>query len=316
MIEVRNLTKRYGEATAVDRLSFRAEPGRVTGFLGPNGAGKSTTMRALLGLDRPTSGQALIEGRPYHQIRYPLRTVGALLESGALHGGRTAHGHLLGLARSNRVPERRVREVLETVGLASVGRARAKTFSLGMTQRLGVAAALLGDPRVLLFDEPLNGLDPEGIHWIRGLMRQLAREGRTVLVSSHLMSEMALAAEHLVVIGQGRLLADTSTADFVARNSRPYVRIRTPEPERVRELLAAAGIRAEEGEDGAVDAVGAEQRTVGDLIARHQITVYEMSPQTASLEEAFLRLTAGAADFRAYPATPAEPGEPTRQEVH
>ncbi|WP_033317977.1 ABC transporter ATP-binding protein [Streptomyces yerevanensis] len=299
MIEVRQLTKRYGKTLAVDRLTFRVEPGQVTGFLGPNGAGKSTTMRAMVGLDRPTSGQILIDGRPYDQLSHPLREVGALLEAGSLHGGRTAHGHLLGLARSNRIPERRVGEVLDLVGLADVAHKRTKGFSLGMAQRLGVAAALLGDPRVLLLDEPVNGLDPEGILWIRGLMRRLAGEGRTVFVSSHLMSEMALTADHLVVIGQGRLLADTSVEEFIVGNSRSYVLIRTPEPERLRDLLAAEGIRHEDGPDGAIEAVGTSPETVGALASGHRVTVYEISPRSASLEEAFMRLTADAVDFRA-----------------
>ncbi|UYQ63470.1 ATP-binding cassette domain-containing protein [Streptomyces peucetius] len=299
MIEVQQLTKRYGSTLALDGLSFRVEPGRVTGFLGPNGAGKSTTMRALLGLDRPTSGRALIGGRRYDELSRPLCTVGALLEARAMHGGRTVHGHLLGLARSNRIPDERVGEVLETVGLADVAHKRAKGLSLGMAQRAGVAAALLGDAQVLLLDEPVNGLDPEGILWIRGLMRHLAGEGRTVFVSSHLMSEMALTADHLIVIGRGRLLADTSVEDFVARNSRSYILIRTPEPERMRDVLAAGGIRADDGPEGVIEAVGTTLETVGSLIAANQVTVYEISPQVASLEEAFMGLTADAVDYRA-----------------
>jgi ABC-2 type transport system ATP-binding protein len=299
VIEVRQLTKRYGATVALDGLSFRVEPGRVTGFLGPNGAGKSTTMRALLGLDRPTSGQALIGGRRYDELPRPLRTVGALLEARAMHGGRTVHGHLLGLARSNRIPDRRVGEVLETVGLADVAHRRSKGLSLGMAQRAGVAAALLGDPQVLLLDEPVNGLDPEGILWIRGLMRHLAGEGRTVFVSSHLMSEMALTADHLVVIGRGRLLADTSVEDFIARNSRSYILIRTPEPERMRDVLAAEGIRSDDGPEGVIEAVGTTLETVGSLVAAHRVTVYEISPHVASLEEAFMDLTADAVDYRA-----------------
>ncbi|MFC4493363.1 ABC transporter ATP-binding protein [Streptomyces ovatisporus] len=299
MIEVQELTKRYGETLAVDGLSFHVKPGRVTGFLGPNGAGKSTTMRAMVGLDRPTSGQVLIDGRRYEQIAQPLRKVGALLEAKAVHGGRTAYGHLLGLARSNRIPESRVGEVLETVGLAATAKKRAGGFSLGMAQRLGVAAALLGDPEVLLFDEPVNGLDPEGILWIRELMKKLAGEGRTVFVSSHLMSEMALTAEHLIVIGQGRLLADTTVEDFIARNSRSYIHIRTPEPERMRDVLAAEGIRTEDGAEGVLEALGTTLETVGKLASKNQVTVYEISPRTASLEEAFMQLTADAVDFRA-----------------
>ncbi|GAA2073175.1 ABC transporter ATP-binding protein [Streptomyces albiaxialis] len=308
MIEVQRLTVRYGTTVAVDDLSFRVEPGRVTGFLGPNGAGKTTTMRAVLGLDRPVSGRVLIEGRPYERHARPLTTVGALLDSRSAHGGRTARAHLLSLARSNRIPDARVGEVLETVGLASVAGKRAGGLSLGMSQRLGIAAALLGDPRVLLFDEPANGLDPEGIVWFRELARRLAGEGRTVLVSSHLMSEMAQTADHLVVIGQGRLLAECSVDDFVARNSRSFIRIRTPEPERLRAVLDGEGIRTEDGPDGAVEASGTTQETVGALVAAHQVTVYEISPQTASLEEAFMRLTAGAVEFRAAGDMAAMPG--------
>ena len=299
MIEVQQLTKRYGATLAVDDLSFRVGPGRVTGFLGPNGAGKSTTMRAMIGLDRPTSGQVLIDGRPYVDLPQPLCEVGALLETRALHGGRTAHGHLLGLARSNRIPDRRVGEVLEIVGLAAVAKQRAKGFSLGMTQRLGVAAALLGDPRVLLLDEPVNGLDPEGILWIRELMKRLADEGRTVFVSSHLMSEMALTAEHLIVIGQGRLLADMPVEEFIARNSRSYILIRTPEPERLRDVLTAEGVQSDTGPDGAIEVVGTTLERVGALVSANQVTVYEMSPQVASLEAAFMQLTADAVDYRA-----------------
>ncbi|WP_369198774.1 ABC transporter ATP-binding protein [Streptomyces djakartensis] len=299
MIEVRDLTKRYGDTLAVDGLSFRVEPGRVTGFLGPNGAGKSTTMRTMIGLDRPTAGQVLIDGRRYEDLPRPLCTVGALLDAKALHGGRTARGHLLGLARSNRIPDRRVTEVLETVGLSEVAGKRAKGLSLGMAQRLGIAAALLGDPDVLLLDEPVNGLDPEGVLWIRELMKKLAADGRTVLVSSHLMSEMALTADHLIVIGRGRLLADTSVTEFVARHSRSYIRIRTPQPERLLDVLDAAGISATTGADGSIEATGTTQEKLGALVAGEQVTVYEISPQVASLEQAFMQLTGGAVEYRA-----------------
>ncbi|MEU8542405.1 ATP-binding cassette domain-containing protein [Streptomyces sp. NPDC048717] len=299
MIEVDRLTKLYGTKAAVDGLTFTVEPGRVTGFLGPNGAGKSTTMRAMIGLDRPTSGRVLIDGRPYTELRYPLREVGALLDAKALHGGRTARAHLMGLARSNRVPERRVDEVLDVVGLTSAADKRTEGFSLGMAQRLGVASALLGDPSVLLLDEPVNGLDPEGILWIRGLMKKLAAEGRTVFVSSHLMSEMALTADHLIVIGRGRLLADTSVEGFIARNSRAYILIRTPEPERMRDVLAEAGIHTDNGPDGTLEALGTTSETVGELAAHRGVIVHEISPRTASLEEAFMQLTADAAEFRA-----------------
>ncbi|MFI6082010.1 ATP-binding cassette domain-containing protein [Streptomyces sp. NPDC051217] len=304
MIEVEELTKRYGDTVAVDGLSFRVRPGQVTGFLGPNGAGKSTTMRSLLGLDRPTSGRALIDGRYYRDIPRPLCSVGALLEARGLHGSRTAYGHLLGLARSNRIPRARVREVIGMTGLEDAADKRTGGYSLGMAQRLGVAAALLGDPPVLLLDEPVNGLDPEGILWIRGLMKRLAAEGRTVFVSSHLMSEMALTAKHLIVIGRGRLLADTDVETFIARNSRSYIRIRTPEWERMREVLAAAGVTTGEGPDGTLEASGVSLETVGELIAGNGVVVHEVSPQTASLEEAFMRLTADAVEFRADSGTP------------
>ncbi|RZU51336.1 ABC-2 type transport system ATP-binding protein [Krasilnikovia cinnamomea] len=299
MIEVKQLSKRYGATVAVDGLSFTVEPGRVTGFLGPNGAGKSTTMRAMVGLDRPTSGEVLIDGKRYDQLAHPLRQVGALLDARSLNGGRTVRGHLQGLALSNRIPAARVHEVLDIVGLAGVAGKRAKGLSLGMSQRLGVAAALLGDPQVLLLDEPVNGLDPEGILWIRGLMKRLAADGRTVFVSSHLMSEMALTADHLIVIGQGRLLADSSVSEFIDRNARSFILIRTPEPEKMRSTLTTAGIRVEQGGDGALEAVGTTLEAVGALAAQHQVTVYEISPQVASLEEAFMQLTANAVEYRA-----------------
>ncbi|GLY74500.1 ABC transporter ATP-binding protein [Actinoallomurus iriomotensis] len=291
VIEVRNLSKRYGETVAVEDLSFTVRPGRVTGFLGPNGAGKSTTMRMILGLDRPTGGRALIDGEPFARLAEPLRRVGALLETTAAHGGRRARDHLRWLARSNRIPERRTAEVLRMTGLENVARRRVKGFSLGMGRRLGLAAALLGDPAVLLLDEPLNGLDPQGILWMRNLMRDLAAEGRTVFVSSHLMSEMALTADHLVVIAGGRLLADTTAAAFVAANSRAYVRIRTPEPERMRDALAGAGIAAVAAPDGALEAEGAEPARIGELAAAHGLVVHEVAARESSLEEAFMRLT-------------------------
>ncbi|MDT0438238.1 MULTISPECIES: ATP-binding cassette domain-containing protein [Streptomyces] len=299
MIEVRELTKWYGKTRAVDALSFRVEPGRVTGFLGPNGAGKSTTIRAMIGLDRPTSGEVLIDGKRYEDLPRPLTTVGALLDARAVHGGRSVRGHLVGLARSNRLPLTRVDELLEAVGLAAVADKRAKGLSLGMAQRLGIAAALLGSPKALLLDEPVNGLDPEGVKWIRDLIKRQAAEGRVVLVSSHLMSEMALTAGHLIVIGRGRLLADTSVDAFIADNSRSYVLIRTPEPERMRDLLAARGIHVDDGADGVLEAVGTDPETVGTLAAEHRIAVFEVSPRTASLEDAFMQFTADAVEYRA-----------------
>jgi ABC-2 type transport system ATP-binding protein len=298
VIEVEGLTKRYGRAVAVEDLSFRVAPGQVTGFLGPNGAGKSTTMRMMLGLDRPSAGRVLIDGRPYAELTDPLRRVGALLEARAVHPGRRARHHLLWLARTNRIPAARVDEVLELVGLTGVARTRAGGFSLGMHQRLGIAAALVGDPAVLLFDEPANGLDPEGIVWLRTLLRDLARQGRTVFVSSHLMSEMALTADRLVVIGRGRLLADTSVAEFIAGNSRPYVRIGTPEPDRLRAVLTAEGITVTGVEDGALAAHGVDPVRVGELVAAHGLVVHEMAVRQASLEEVFVRMTASAVEFR------------------
>ena len=298
VIEVRNLTKSYGGTVAVEDLSFTVHPGRVTGFLGPNGAGKSTTMRIMLDLDRPTGGRVLIDGEHFSRLPEPLSRVGALLETTAAHGGRRARDHLLWLARSNRIPDARVAEVLRLTGLETVARRRVKGFSLGMSRRLGMAAALLGDPPVLLFDEPVNGLDPEGIVWIRNLMRGLASEGRTVFVSSHLMSEMALTAEHLIVIGRGRLLADTTVAGFIAANTRSYVRIRTPEPERMRDVLAGAGVTVSLAPDGTVEAEGAEPATVGELAAARGLVVHEVAVREASLEEAFMRLTGDTVDHR------------------
>ncbi|RPF34488.1 ATP-binding cassette domain-containing protein [Streptomyces sp. TLI_185] len=298
MIEVQQLTKYYGRTLAVDALSFRVEPGRVTGFLGPNGAGKSTTMRAMIGLDRPTSGRVLVDGSGYDELADPLRTVGALLDARSLHGRRTVRDHLLGLARSNRMPDRRVDEVLEIVGMAAAANRRAKGLSLGMAQRVGVAAALLGDPKVLLLDEPVNGLDPEGVLWIRQLMKRFAAEGRAVLVSSHLMSEMALTADHLVVIGKGRLLADSSVEEFISRNSRSGIAVRTPQPERLREVLAARGIQALDGPDGTIEVLGTDVETLGELVAEQQVTVHEISRRSASLEEAFMQFTADAVEFR------------------
>ncbi|AEW96572.1 MULTISPECIES: ATP-binding cassette domain-containing protein [Streptomycetaceae] len=299
MIELHALTKRYGEKVAVDHLTFAVRPGMVTGFLGPNGAGKSTTMRMMLGLDNPTSGDVLIDGRRYAALRQPLRYIGALLEAKAWHGGRSAYHHLLCLAQSNRIPRRRVDEVLRVVGLTGVARKRTKGFSLGMGQRLGIAAALLGDPTILMFDEPVNGLDPEGIHWIRHLMKGLAAEGRTVFVSSHLMSEMALTADHLVVIGQGRLLADTSMAQFIAENSRSYVTVRSPQPERMLDVFNAAGIRAAATGDGGYEVTGTDAAELGELAARYRVTLHELSPRRASLEEAFMRLTAQSVEYHA-----------------
>ncbi|MFI7349819.1 ABC transporter ATP-binding protein [Streptomyces sp. NPDC049936] len=314
MIELEGLTKRYGEKVAVNNLSFTVRPGIITGFLGPNGAGKSTTMRMVLGLDRPTAGDVRIDGKHYDQLTDPLTYIGALLEAKAWHGGRSAYNHLLCLAQSNGIPATRVREVLDTVGLSAVARKKTKGFSLGMGQRLGIAGALLGDPRILMFDEPVNGLDPEGIHWIRNLMKALAAQGRTVFVSSHLMSEMALTADHLVVIGQGRLLADTSMADFIAENSRSYVRIRTPHRERLLDALHGAGIEVVDTGAEVLEVDGDKSEAVGELAARNQVVLYELSPQRASLEEAFMQLTAESVEYHAHDGQPAGPVPPQQQQ--
>ncbi|WP_282084343.1 ABC transporter ATP-binding protein [Streptomyces tendae] len=321
MIELEGLTKRYGEKMAVNNLSFTVRPGIITGFLGPNGAGKSTTMRMVLGLDRPTAGDVRIDGKHYDQLKDPLTYIGALLEAKAWHGGRSAYNHLLCLAQSNGIPASRVREVLDTVGLSAVARKKTKGFSLGMGQRLGIAGALLGDPRILMFDEPVNGLDPEGIHWIRNLMKTLASQGRTVFVSSHLMSEMALTADHLVVIGQGRLLADTSMAEFIAENSRSYVRIRTPQREQLLDALHGAGVPVVEAGEGVLEVDGDKSEAVGELAARQQIVLHELSPQRASLEEAFMQLTAESVEYHAHDGQPSgavpqqqqPPGQPPQQ---
>jgi ABC-2 type transport system ATP-binding protein len=297
LIEARGLTKKYGTTVAVDDLSFDVLPGQVTGFLGPNGAGKSTTLRMILGLDTPTAGSVTIGGTPYNQHRRPLFEVGALLDAKAIHGGRSAFNHLLSLAQSNGIPRRRVDEVLDTVGLTSVARKRAGGFSLGMGQRLGIAAALLGRPDVLLFDEPVNGLDPEGIVWIRNFMRSLAADGHTVFVSSHLMSEMALTADHLIVIGRGKLIAATSVAEFIARSSDNYVLVRTEQADRLLPLLDAA--TSVDLVDGALHVGGLDCRTIGDIAATHFIALHELSPQMASLEDAFMELTHDSVDYTA-----------------
>ncbi|MFF3213550.1 ABC transporter ATP-binding protein [Streptomyces sp. NPDC002886] len=298
-IEIRELTKEFGRTRAVDHLTFDVMPGRVTGFLGPNGAGKSTTMRLLLGLDRITSGTATIGGRRYAELPDPLHRVGALLDAQSAHGGRTARDHLRFLAAANRIPMSRVEEVLEQSGIAPAAKRRIKTFSLGMRQRLGIAAALLGDPEVLLLDEPTNGLDPEGIIWIRELMRGLAAEGRTVLVSSHLMTETAALVDHLVVLGRGRLLADTSIEEFIDSRSTPRVRLRTTDPVRLRATLARADFELVTAEGGrwTVDGMQAEQ--LGVIAAREGIPMLELIDERASLEQAYLDLTADSAQFAA-----------------
>jgi ABC-2 type transport system ATP-binding protein len=366
LIEAHELTKRFGDKLAVDHLSFTVEPGRITGFLGPNGAGKSTTMRLIVGLDRPESGTATIGGLAYRQLARPLATVGALLEARALHPGRSARNHLLFLAETQGFPARRVDEVLDLVGLTPVAGKRAGGFSLGMTQRLGIAAAMLGNPQVLLLDEPVNGLDPEGIRWVRTFMRQLAAEGRTIFVSSHLMSEMAVTADHLIVIGRGRLIASSSMQEFIQRSSERSVLVRTPDPERLAELITAAGgaIASGVGDDGAGDSgvgdsgvgdsgasghgtagdeiidhgsagreaaaspdaddgaasmivTGLPAPRIGELAASESVVLYELTPRLASLEEAFMELTADSVEYgestaRAAAAAPRPAGRSAR----
>ncbi|MEU0796517.1 ABC transporter ATP-binding protein [Amycolatopsis sp. NPDC005961] len=296
MIEATGLTKRYGKTLAVNNLSFSVAAGQVTGFLGPNGAGKSTTMRMILGLDNPTGGQVTIGGKKYHQLKEPLRTVGALLDAKWVHPNRSARAHLQWMAKSNRIPNSRVDEVLDTVGLTSVAGKRAGGFSLGMSQRLGIAAALLGDPEVLLFDEPVNGLDPEGILWIRKFMHRLAEEGRTVFVSSHLLSEMALTASNLVVIGRGQLISQSTTEEFVSRAAENTVKVRSPQLAELREVLqrASAGI-AEEA--NALVVSGMDSDKIGEIAAANRIVLHELSPQTGSLEQAFMQITGDSVEY-------------------
>jgi ABC-2 type transport system ATP-binding protein len=298
MIEVRELTKRYGGTLAVDGLSFRVEPGRITGFLGPNGAGKSTTMRLILGLDEATAGWAKVNGRRYRQLAAPLREVGSLLEARAVHGGRTAYNHLLYLARSNAIARRRVDEVLDLVGLATVAGKRAKGLSLGMAQRLGIAAALLGDPQVLILDEPVNGLDTDGIRWMRGLLKGAAAQGRTIFVSSHLMSEMELTADHLIVIGGGQLIADTDMRQLIEHNSRAFALVRSPQPDRLTAALHDRGANVRPDHDGAWRVSGIDAAAIGDLANAQHIPLHELTPRYESLEEVYTRMTGAAVAYR------------------
>ncbi|WP_329454106.1 ABC transporter ATP-binding protein [Streptomyces sp. NBC_01497] len=298
MITAHSLTKRYGDRVAVEDLSFTVRPGTVTGFLGPNGAGKSTTMRMILGLDAPTSGHAIVNGKRYAEHTAPLHEVGAMLEARAIHTGRSAYNHLLALAATTGIPRRRVDEVIAIVGLREVARKRAGAFSLGMGQRLGIASALLGDPATLVLDEPVNGLDPEGILWIRNLLKGLASEGRTVLVSSHLMSEMALTAEHLIVIGRGRLIADTSVEEFVQSATGSSVRVRTDEADRLRTLLTGPDVTVAPSAHGVLDVTGLSSDRIGRTAAAHGIALAELTPQRASLEEAFMELTKDSVEYR------------------
>ncbi|WP_181011243.1 ABC transporter ATP-binding protein [Streptomyces sp. SM10] len=299
MIESTRLTKRYGDTVAVDNLTFTVEPGKVTGFLGPNGAGKSTTLRMILGLNAPTRGSVTVDGVPFSHRPRGLRHVGALLDAQDVHGGRSAQAHLSALARSNRIPLSRVDEVLQEVGLAKVARRRIGGFSLGMKQRLGIAGALLGDPPVLLFDEPLNGLDPEGVLWVRGLFRRLASEGRTVFVSSHMMAEMEHTADRLIVIGQGRLIADQTLEDFSARNTSLGVTVHSPNLEALEAVLIAEGASVRRESDQAVRVTGLTSARIGDLAHRHRLVLHELATHTSSLESAFMSLTADSVEFLA-----------------
>jgi ABC-2 type transport system ATP-binding protein len=298
MIEAKRLTKRYGDKLAVDDLSFTVERGKVTGFLGPNGAGKSTTMRLILGLDRPNSGDATIDGKHYRDLAAPLRVVGALLEARAMHPGRTAYNHLLFLAQTQGLDRKRVDEVIDLVGLHEVARKRSGGFSLGMGQRLGIAAALLGNPSVLVLDEPVNGLDPEGVVWIRNLMKHLAGEGRTVFVSSHLMNEMAVTADHLIVIGRGKLVADCSTEEFIERSTEQTVVVHSPDAAKLAEVIAAEGGTATpDGDDGMMTVAGMVARRVGELAARDGLVLYELTTKRGSLEQAFMELTRDSVEY-------------------
>ena len=303
MIEAVNLTKRYGHKTAVDNISFTVEPGTVTGFLGPNGAGKSTTMRMIMGLDKPTSGKVTVNGRPYRDLSAPLCEVGALLDAKGLHGSRNARNHLRQLAASNGIPAKRVEEVLEITGLTSVAKKRVKGFSLGMGQRLGIAAALLGDPGVLLFDEPVNGLDPEGVKWVRETCRRLAGEGRTVFISSHLMSEMAQTADQLLVIGRGRILSTGRVDDVIASATTDRVRVASPQATRLAELMAARNLAARPVAPSVLETTDATAAAIGELAAQGGIVLHELTTIHASLEEAYMTLTSDSVEYRADPTS-------------
>lgn len=306
MIEARGLTKDYGEKRAVDGLTFSVRPGIVTGFLGPNGSGKSTTMRLIIGLDRPTAGDVTVNDKHYRDHDAPLHQVGALLEARSVHTGRSAYNHLLALAQTHGIPRRRVEELIDLVGLRDVAKQRVGKFSLGMGQRLGIAAALLGDPSVVMLDEPVNGLDPEGIHWMRSLLKGLAADGRTVFVSSHLMSEMSLTADHLIVIGRGRIIADTSTSEFVQAASGNVVRVRSPQAAQLRGLLVAPEVTVEALDPGSLEVRGLTAVQIGNVAAANGIALHELTPQQASLEEAFMDLTREEIEFKAAELEPEE----------
>ncbi|MFI5792328.1 ABC transporter ATP-binding protein [Streptomyces sp. NPDC051677] len=302
MIEARELTKRYGDKTVVDQLSFTVKPGEVTGFLGPNGAGKSTTMRMVIGLDSPTKGSVVVNGRPYAKQTAPLHEIGTLLEAKSVHPGRSAFNHLMALAHTHGIPRRRVDEVIELAGLTSVAGKRVGAFSLGMGQRLGIASALLGDPAIVMLDEPVNGLDPEGVLWVRNLLRSLAGEGRAVMLSSHLMSETALIADHLVIIGRGRLLADTTVDDFTREASGGGVKVVSSEAARLRSLLAGPDVTISSSSAEELLVTGRDAREIGTIAAQHGVPLYELTPQAVSLEAAFMDLTRDVVEYQSAPA--------------
>ncbi|MDQ4046267.1 MAG: ATP-binding cassette domain-containing protein [Actinomycetota bacterium] len=312
MIEAQGLTKVYGDKTAVDSVNFTVHAGRVTGFLGPNGAGKSTTMRMIMGLDRPTAGTVTVNGEPFARHVAPLREIGALLDAKAVHTGRSAYNHLLAMAATHSIPKKRVREVIEITGLADVANKKVKGFSLGMGQRLGIAAALLGDPQTIILDEPVNGLDPEGVVWVRTMVRYLASEGRTVFLSSHLMSEMALTADHLIVIGRGRIIADAPIKDIITGKGQSRTRVRTDQPDRLMNALAGDGVALEVQDRELLEVKGTSPRRIAQTALEHQVLIYELTPLQASLEEAYMELTKDAVEYHSLTATgapvPAQPG--------
>jgi len=314
MIDVEHLTKRYGEKTAVDDLTFTVKPGVVTGFLGPNGAGKSTTMRLILGLDAPTGGSVTVNGKHYRDHSAPLHEVGVLLEARSVHTGRSAFNHLLALGQTHGIGRARVQELIELVGLEEVARQRAGEFSLGMGQRLGIASALLGDPHTVILDEPINGLDPDGIHWIRELLRTLAAEGRTVFLSSHLMGEMAITAEHLIIVGRGRLIRDVSVAEFVSEHSKKLVRVRSPQATELREAVLGAEVRVSSEEPGVLTVEGLSAEQIGQTAAREGLVLYELTPDQVSLEEAFMELTHDDIEYRT--GTPTEVFDPITPDIN
>ena len=312
MIEAQGLTKVYGDKTAVDSVNFTVQAGRVTGFLGPNGAGKSTTMRMIMGLDRPTAGTVTVNGEPFARHVAPLREIGALLDAKAVHTGRSAYNHLLAMAATHSIPKKRVREVIEITGLADVANKKVKGFSLGMGQRLGIAAALLGDPQTIILDEPVNGLDPEGVVWVRTMVRYLASEGRTVFLSSHLMSEMALTADHLIVIGRGKIIADAPIKDIITGKGQSRTRVRTDQPDRLVNALAGDGVVVEVQDRELLEVKGTDPRRIAQTALEHQVLIYELTPLQGSLEEAYMELTKDAVEYHSLTSTgapvPAQPG--------